>query len=528
MNYTVIVNNIKIPVKHSDAEIIGEAERRLRRAGMLSHVSSLTVHKKSIDARKKNDIFLVCSVAGTAELPYGAEKARIPEGIRLAPITEDRIVYGSVKMKASPVIVGFGPAGMFCALELARHGYIPTVYERGGDLTDRISTVDKFMNEGIFSVDSNIQFGAGGAGTFSDGKLTTRIGDPLCREVLERLCALGAPHEIMWQAKPHIGTDVLRGIVQNADREITRLGGRIYYRHKVSGITDESVTVDGENVRYGALVLAVGHSARDTYAELKNEGYKLIPKPFSVGVRIEHLREDIDESMHGSAAGILPSAEYALSHRVGERGVYTFCMCPGGVVVPAASEENGIVTNGMSYSARNGRNSNSAVAVSVLPKDYGDTVEGAVDFQRRIERNAFLCGGSDYTAPAETVGSFLCGRNNSIGKISPTYMNGRIRLCSISELFPEVISDMLKCGIKKFGTLIKGFDCDDAVLTGVETRTSAPVRILRGEDRRIFEREADIYPCGEGAGYAGGIMSAAVDGIKTARAIMARFAPPGR
>lgn len=524
MKYTVIVDNIKVPVRHTDAEIIGEAKKRLKRAGISA--ASLTVHRKSIDARKRDNIFLVCSAAGTAELQDGAEKKYTSVGIRLSPIAESRIVYGSERLKAAPIIVGFGPAGMFCALELARHGYLPVVYERGGDVTERVAAVDRFMRGGAFSPESNIQFGAGGAGTFSDGKLTTRIGDPLCREVLERLCALGAPHEIMWQAKPHIGTDVLRGIIQNVDREISRLGGRIYYRHKVSCITDDAVTVAGESVRYGALVLAVGHSARDTYAELKKEGYVLTPKPFSVGVRIEHLREDIDEAMYGSAAGMLPSAEYAVSHRVGERGVYTFCMCPGGVVVPAASEDGGVVTNGMSYSARNGRNSNSAVAVSVLPEDYGSTVEGAVEFQRRLERDAFLLGGGDYAAPAETVGSFVGRRSNSVGRITPTYMDGKVKMCSLSALFPDMISDMLRCGIKKFGTLIKGFDCDDAMLTGVETRTSAPVRILRGEDRRIFERGSDIYPCGEGAGYAGGIMSAAVDGIKTARAIMARFAPP--
>jgi len=276
---------------------------------------------------------------------------------------------------------------------------------------------------------------------------------------------------------------------------------------------------------YGVLVLAIGHSARDTYKVLCDGGFEMIPKPFSVGVRIEHLREEIDRALYGEAAEILPPAEYALSHRVGERGVYTFCMCPGGVVVPAASEKGGVVVNGMSYHARDGRNSNCAVAVSVLPGDFGGSVLGGIEYQRQLERSAFILGGNDYTAPAQSVGNFLHGRKNEQGRVSPTYMNGRVRMCDVGGLFRGEISDMLRLGITKFGRQIRGFDCDDAIITGVETRTSAPLRIIRGEDRRA-PGMGEIYPCGEGAGYAGGIMSAAVDGIRTARAIMERFAPP--
>ena len=525
MKYTVIVENIKTPIIHTDEEIITSAEKILKKAGIANAVKSLHVRKKSIDARKKDNIVLVCSAAGSAEFERDISRIKLPQGVKIIEDKDDEILFGTESLNARPVIVGFGPAGMFCALELAKHGYDPIVLERGGNIDERIAKVNCFMNGGEFSSETNIQFGAGGAGTFSDGKLTTRIGDSLCRNVLESFCELGAPSNILWQAKPHIGTDVLQKIVCNFDQRITEYGGNVMYRHTVSNIESDSILVNGEKMQYGALVLAIGHSSRDTYSELFKKGYPLIPKAFSVGVRIEHLREDIDTAMYGNATGILPPAEYALSHRIGNRGVYSFCMCPGGVVVPASSEEGGVVTNGMSYSLRNGDNSNAALAVSVLPEDFGSSVEGAIDFQRKLEQTAYKAGGNNYSAPAQTVGNLLRGEANRIGKIKPTYMNGNVTMCDLSDILPDFITDMLKCGIDKFGRNIKGYNCSDAILTGVETRTSAPVRILRGDDRRLTESESNIYPCGEGAGYAGGIMSAAVDGIKTARAIMARFAP---
>ncbi len=527
MKYTVIVENIKMPIGHSDSEIISCARAILKKSGIIGAVTDLCVRKKSVDARKKDNIILVCSAAGLVDISGDTSRIKLPSGVKLIPVEVESILFGSAKMRARPVIVGFGPAGMFCALELARNGYSPIVYERGGGIDERVSAVGKFMNGGEFSESTNIQFGAGGAGTFSDGKLTTRIGDSLCRSVLETLCDLGAPSEILWQAKPHIGTDILRDIVKNADAEITSLGGEIKYKHLVSDITRSEISVNGAKTDYGALVLAIGHSSRDTYAELIDNEFPMTAKPFSVGVRIEHLREEIDYAMYGDAAPMLPPAEYAVSHRIGNRGVYSFCMCPGGVVVPAASEEGGVVTNGMSYSLRDGVNSNSALAVSVLPEDFDGTVSGAIKFQRDLERCAFVKGGGDYTAPAQTVGSFL--KNdlalNKPGRICPTYMNGKVRFTDLGEVLPGHVSDMLKCGIAKFGRSISGFDSDDAILTGVETRTSAPVRIVRADDRRLLGDMGEIYPCGEGAGYAGGIMSAAVDGIKTARAIMTKFAP---
>lgn len=525
MIYNVVVENIKVPLKHDDNEIVYAAKKILKKSGIGDLVSNISVRKKSIDARKKDNIVLVCSAVGEISCDGQPAFDNLPSGVKVIPIVEEKIEFGSTPMSAPPIIVGFGPAGMFCALELARFGYNPIVFERGGDINERVRLADIFMNGGEFSPDTNIQFGAGGAGTFSDGKLTTRIGDPLCRSVLQTFCELGAPESIMWQAKPHIGTDVLRAIVVNADRRICELGGDVRYNHLVTDIGEKTISVGRDTLEFGALVMAIGHSARDTYKVLENNCFSMIPKAFSVGVRIEHLRDDIDHAMYGDSAEYLPPAEYSLSYRTEDRGVYSFCMCPGGVVVPASSEEMGVVTNGMSYSLRNGNNSNAALAVSVLPDDFGNSINGAMDFQRHLERSAFIAGGSDYSAPVQTVGSFLRGKTNTLGRVFPTYMNGKVRMCDLSGLLPDFVSDMLKIGITQFGRNIKGYDCDDAVLTGIETRTSAPLRILRGEDRRVSNKNCEIYPCGEGAGYAGGIMSAAVDGIKTARAIMAKFSP---
>ncbi len=523
MKYRVTVENVKVSLGASDGEIITKARKVLSRISGVS-VSNIHVRKKSIDARRKDNIILVCSVCGDAEC--SRREPPVFENVKFYEYSEETPVYGHEKLKARPVIIGFGPAGMFCAMELAANGYAPVVFERGGDIEDRTNAANKFISGGEFSDESNIQFGAGGAGTFSDGKLTTRIGDSLCEKVNSMLINLGAPEKIAYTAKPHIGTDVLREIVANADKAVRSAGGEIHYLSKAENISRDSVTVNGDRINYGALVLAIGHSARDTYSELMSSGYDMQPKPFSAGVRIEHLREDIDRAMYGKAAdsGLLPSAEYALSVRRGDRGVYTFCMCPGGVVVPAASEAGGVGTNGMSYSLRDGVNSNAAIAVSVLPDDYGNTVEGAIAFQRKLERAAYEAGGRTFAAPAQTVGSFIRNGDNKPTKVNATYMNGNVVYTDISKILPPFISGMLAEGITDFGRKIKGFDSDSAILTGVETRTSAPLRIMRDDTSRTIAG-TEIYPCGEGAGYAGGIMSAAVDGIRTARAIMARFAP---
>ena len=398
--------------------------------------------------------------------------------------------------------------------------------ERGGDVDERVRRVDGFFAGGELDPECNVQFGAGGAGTFSDGKLTCRIGDAASERVLETLVSLGAPEDILYKAKPHVGTDVLRAVVKNAERRVRESGGEVRFHAPASDISDGELKVGAQCVPFGALVVACGHSATDTYRELIASGYDVVAKAYSVGVRVEHLAADVNAAMHGELADRLPGAEYNFSERRGERGVYTFCMCPGGVVTASSSESGTVVTNGMSFRARDGRNSNSAVCVSVLPQDFGSSPEGAIAFRRELETRAFALGGATFAAPAQTVGDFLAGtRGTKPTRVLPTYRGGDVRLADLRELFPAFITDMLTLGVTAFGRRMKGFDAPDAILCGVESRTSAPVRIVRGEARFAAGHDL-VYPCGEGAGYAGGIVSAAVDGIRTAGAIIERFAPP--
>lgn len=520
---TVLVDNIRLPITEGDAAAISAAEKILKRNNIPFEKGSARLYKKSVDARKKEKISFVCSVCVRSEAPCG----KLPQitGVRYFSGDEEKTVRGEEKMDGRPYIVGFGPAGMFCALVLSAHGMRPVVLERGGSVSERVGAVKRFYETGVLDTNTNIQFGAGGAGTFSDGKLVTRIGDRRTEFVLETLHRLGAPEDILYRAKPHVGTDVLRNVVENAALEIERLGGEIRYNTKAQRIGNGRIMINGRWEKCGCTVLCPGHSARDLYESLMSDGFEIEAKPFSVGVRIEHLTEDIDRAMYGDGDlwRKLGHAEYALSHREGARGVYTFCMCPGGEVVAAASEEGGVVTNGMSFHARSGKNSNAAVAVSVLPQDFGKNPQGAVDFQRSLERAAFAAGGGGYFAPCQSVGGFLSGKEGCIGdRIIPTYMNSRVTAASFEKLLPACISSMLKTGISAFGRKIKGFDVPDAPLTGIETRTSAPLRILRNE--RLCAPGFDlVYPCGEGAGYAGGITSAAVDGIKAANAVLERF-----
>ena len=438
-----------------------------------------------------------------------------------------RLTPGDEIMERRPVVVGFGPAGMFASLYLAKYGYRPIVLERGRSVAERIKSVERFNRDGILDAQSNIQFGAGGAGTFSDGKLTTRIGDPYVQTVLSVFGEMGASPSALQRAKPHLGTDVLCRIVENFHDRITSLGGEIRYSSKVTEVGDGYVVSNGEKIKCGAVILAVGHSARELYASLISDGFAVTAKPFSVGVGIEHLTRDIDRAMYGDEAlsETLGHAEYALSLRKGERGVYTFCMCPGGEVVAAASEEGGVVTNGMSRSLRDGVNSNAALAVSVLPTDFGSDPLKAVGFQRELERLAFEAGGRNYFAPCQTVGEFFEGRAGMRkSRIKPTYRNGLVTPCDLGAILPGFVSSMLKDGIADFGRKIKGFDDPGAPLTAVESRTSAPLRILRNDSYLALSHDL-IYPCGEGAGYAGGIVSAAVDGIRVASAVITRFRP---
>ena len=528
-----IVQNIKLSIEEPKDEAFAIAKRRLLKFFSKTSIGEMEIYKSSIDARKKENICFVYSVsAKVSAVARADEKTMAKEGI--VPLSEDimRVEFGTERMAERPVVVGFGPCGMFCALLLAENGYRPIVIERGSCVKKRTEDVDRFSKFGILDPESNIQFGAGGAGTFSDGKLVTRINDPKCGYVLSQMHRLGAPDEILYKAKPHIGTDYLKKVVENMEKEIIRLGGDVLFDTKMTDISFSngkvvSIETNKGTISCGALILALGHSARDTFEMLRAHGLHMVPKAFSVGVRIEHLQEDIDRALYGNMAGHpkLPKGEYNLSCHNGDRGVYTFCMCPGGQVVGAASETGGIVTNGMSNFRRDGRNANSAVAVSVNPSDYGESIETAIAFQRNLEKTAYLAANRSYAAPCQTVGDFLGKtRNAEPTKVLPTYRDGDVTITSIETLFPNFISESLKFGLLNFDKKIRGFAADDSVLTGVETRTSSPLRMMR-DDTYLASGLENLYPCGEGAGYAGGITSAAVDGIKCALAIMKRYKP---
>ena len=524
-----VISGIPLPLDAPAEEAVAVAAKKLRRAGV--RAEKLSLYRRSVDARDKKDIRLVFAVRFTTA---GTLKKETEQKLRLSRLSAEplRLVRGSAAMPARPVVVGMGPCGMFAALLLAENGYRPLLIERGDDVENRVRTVEHFIAQGELDADCNIQFGAGGAGTFSDGKLVTRISDSRCAYVLEKLHALGAPDEILTMAKPHIGTDILCGVVANVAHRITECGGEILYRTtlldlgSVQGGVRRLVTSRGE-IAASVTVLAIGHSARDTYSMLLDRGCDITPKDFSVGMRIEHLKSDIDRALYGDFAGhkALPYAEYNLSYNTKARGVYTFCMCPGGEVVAGASEHGGLCVNGMSAYARNGRNSNSAVCVSVYRSDYGDNPRAAIEFQRTLERAAFTAGGGDYCAPVSTVGDFLSDRAcTALGAVQPTYRGGKVRGANLRALFPKELGDTLAAGLVDFGRKIQGFDAPHALLSGVETRTSAPLRIQRGDDLTMLG-ESDIYPGGEGAGYAGGITSAAVDGVRIAEKIIAKYKP---
>ena len=523
----VIINDVRCPLNAGEEEVIAKAARL---AGIGSYRTA-KLYKTSLDARKRSDIHFVHSVY--FELSSESEEKAITERCRnaaAAAVSRLEPEFGTEAPQGRICIAGFGPAGMFCALVLAEYGYKPVVFERGGDVDSRVESVNSFWSGGALDKRSNVQFGEGGAGTFSDGKLTTRIKDPLCRYVLEQLVRFGAPEEILTKAKPHIGTDKLRSVVKALRERITELGGEVRFSAPVTDITAggrniSSVSFPGGEETCSALVLAVGHSARDTFEMLAGKSVFMEPKPFSVGVRIEHKQRAVDESLYGEYAGspLLPKGEYQLSARdKNGRGVYTFCMCPGGYVVPAASETGTVVTNGMSEFARDGENANSAVVVGVSPEDYGRGVLNGVDFARSVEQRAFdLTGG--YKAAGTTVGGFLSGKPDLDTELSPTYSRGLVPV-EYRDLFPKFVTDMLELGLGDFSHKMKCFGDMKAVLSAPETRTSSPVRITRTPELHSLS-VSNLYPCGEGAGYAGGIMSAAVDGIKCALKIMEKQAP---
>ncbi len=523
----IIISDIKCPVGTNHEEIVSTALKSLGISP--SEVLTAGIYKISLDARKREDIRLVCSVLIGLCNPARELKLASKRNCRVFVEEEPAVRKSTEKRPGKTVIAGFGPAGMFCALLLAENGYKPVVLERGGDVDSRVEAVNRLFCAGVLDEKSNVQFGEGGAGTFSDGKLTTRIGDPLCRYVLKNFRDFGAPEEILFRAKPHIGTDRLREVVKNIRKKIISLGGEVRFSEplvdmNIAGGTVKSiVTPDGE-IPAASVVLAIGHSARDTFGTLLDRGISMEPKPFSIGARVEHLQKDVDISLYGAPAGELglPPGEYQLSHRLSDgRGVYTFCMCPGGEVVCGSSEAGGVVTNGMSRYLRDGENANAAVAVSVGPDDFPPGVLGGMELARSVERAAYKLTG-DYRAPAMSVGDFLDG-NNSPYSVRPTYLPGTVN-ADLNALFPGFISEALKIGIRKFSRQMTCFGDPGAVLTAPETRTSSPVRIMRNESGSA-PTASNLYPCGEGAGYAGGIMSAAVDGLRTAMKIMGAYAP---
>ncbi|MBQ3063882.1 MAG: hypothetical protein IJC99_03665, partial [Clostridia bacterium] len=478
-----LVSSIKLPFDAPEGEIINIAKTRMKR--LCGNVMGLhfRLYKKSFDARKKPAILQVCAVLATAVEPLAFDEVRaVALGVR--PFREETLAlsFGTEPLTAPPLVVGMGPAGLFAALLLAEQGYCPILIDRGDDVATRAAATEALRLHGVLDPESNVQFGAGGAGTFSDGKLVTRVGDPLCNYVLSRLVEFGAPDEIMWRAKPHVGTDILREVVSALLARIEALGGQVLYRTCLTDFTAYEGEVVAHttrgDIRAGLLVLAVGHSARDTFEMLLAKGMAVEPKPISVGVRIEHLRADIDHALYGDLAGhpALGPAEYNLSDTRGPRGVYTFCMCPGGEVVAAASEVGGVVVNGMSYHARDGKNSNSAVLVSVNPTDVGGGVRDMIAFQRGLERAAFQAGGGDYRAPVQTVGDFLAGKTGmGPTRVEPTYGGGRVSLTDLHRILPPFVSEMLATGLQSFDKKIAGFAAPHAVLTGTETRSSSPL-----------------------------------------------------
>lgn len=480
--------------------------------------------KKSVDSRDKGDVHFVLTMEFEGKIPSLAQHC--PKGSRLEEVMSKPYRPPRPQNRETPVVAGMGPAGLFAALLLAEQGLSPLVIERGAPVEERLRMVEEFWKGGSLDPDCNVQFGEGGAGAFSDGKLNSGISDPRCRFVLETLHAHGAPEEILYQARPHIGTDKLPGVVRSIRNRIQSLGGHVLFHTKleelfIDGGTLRGIRAGGQELECGCLILAVGHSARDTFLMLDRLGIPMAPKPFSIGLRIEHKQKMIDRAQYGAFAGhqALGAAEYRLNLRTkAGRGVYTFCMCPGGDVVAAASEKGGVVTNGMSRFARDGENANSALLVGVEPSDYGMHPLSGVTFQRHWEERAYALGGGGYRAPAQLVGDLLRGvPSRGPGTVLPSYLPG-VRYTDLKDCLPGFVLQALREALPLFGRKIKGFANPDALLTGVETRSSSPLRILRDAGCRSPIR--GLYPCGEGAGYAGGILSAAVDGLRCAEAVM--------
>jgi len=523
------ISNLQLPLDHDEKALSQVILTRLsiQAEDLLDYV----VHRRGYDARKKSNIVLIYTLDVNTNKNEQLLASFIDDQlIKVSPDMSYKFVaHAQDKVQERPIVIGFGPCGLLIGLVLAQMGYKPIILERGAAVRQRTKDTFGFWRKKILNTESNVQFGEGGAGTFSDGKLYSQVKDPnhYSRKVLTEFVEAGAPEEILFVSKPHIGTFRLVSMVEKMRASIEELGGEIRFDTRVDDVHIEDgqmcgVTLaDGEVIKSNHIALAIGHSARDTFQMLFDKNVYIEAKPFSIGFRIEHPQAQIDKARFGANAGneILGAADYKLVHHsTNGRSVYSFCMCPGGTVVAATSEEHQVVTNGMSQYSRAERNANSAIVVGIDPSDYpGDALAG-IELQRQLERKAYVMGGENYHAPAQTVGDFLKGKSSQeLGTVQPSFKPG-IKLTDLSDALPDYCIEAIREAIPVFDRKVKGFALADALLTGVETRTSAPICIKRGKDMQSINT-LGLYPAGEGAGYAGGIMSAAIDGIKIAEAM---------